>query len=185
MVTRESTCGRRDEYLKLGLELLAESGARALTAVRAAAEMNVTTGSFYWHFSSVAEFHAAVRQYWREVVLVDVIEEAWQRAVADQSGPITHLGLLVRETGIYRYDDAMRRWAEHSPETAEMLVEADAWRGEAMAAMMGNTKVAGTRADLIGAAWRGSSGMPNPDRRFRLISLTTSAGRAEIGGQSD
>ncbi len=163
----------REDYLKTGLELLAESGPRALTAVRLAAELEVTTGSFYWHFKNVADFHQAVRAYWRHVVVPEVIAEAMRQAETDGGSPIDHLGRLVWATGIHRYDDAMRKWAERSEETAELLQEADAWRGRVMTAMLGGTKAATELTDLIGAAWRGSSGMQNTQRRAKLISMTT------------
>ena len=163
----------REDYLELGLELLAASGPRALTATRVAAELEVTTGSFYWHFKNVAEFHRAVRTYWRQVVVPEVIAEAMRQSEEDGSKPIDRLGVLVWQSGIYRYDDAMRRWAQSSEETAEVLAEADAWRGRVMTAMMGDTDTAREVTDLIGAAWRGSAGMRNVKRRARMIALTT------------
>ena len=163
----------REDYLETGLELLAVSGPRALTATRVAAELEVTTGSFYWHFKNVAEFHRAVRAYWRQVVVPEVIAEAMRQAEDEGSKPIDKLGVLVWQSGIYRYDDAMRSWAKSSEETAEVLAEADAWRGRVMTAMMGDTDVAREVTDLIGAAWRGSSGMRNVKRRARMIAMTT------------
>ena len=76
MAGEEQPGRSREDYLHMGLELLAESGPRALTAVRLAAELEVTTGSFYWHFKNVAEFRRAVRSHWRQVVVPEVIAEA-------------------------------------------------------------------------------------------------------------
>lgn len=163
----------REDYLRKGLELLAESGPRTLSAVRLAAELEVTTGSFYWHFKNVKDFHQAMRAYWRHIVVPEVIEEAMRQAETEGGSPIDRLGQLVWQTGIHRYDDAMRQWAENSEETAEVLKEADAWRGQVMTAMLGGTETAAELTDLIGAAWRGSSGMQNTQRRARLISMTT------------
>ena len=168
-----SSARSREDYLEMGLELLAGSGPRTLTATRLAAELEVTTGSFYWHFKNVAEFHEAVRTYWRQVVVPEVIAEALRQAEAEGSKPIDKLGQLVWQSGIYRYDDAMRSWAKTSPETAALLEEADAWRGRVMTAMMGDTETAAEITDLIGAAWRGSSGMRNVKRRARMIAMTT------------
>jgi len=163
----------REDYLQKGLELLADCGPRALSAVRVAAELEVTTGSFYWHFKNVADFRQAVQLYWRRVVVPEVIAEAMCRAEAEGGMPIDHLGRLVWESGIYRYDDAMRCWAKECTETAELLREADAWRGRVMTAMMGGGESAVLVTDLIGAAWRGSSGMQDTKRRASMISLTT------------
>lgn len=173
MAREEQTGHSREDYLRAGLELLADSGPRALTAVRLAAELEVTTGSFYWHFRNVADFRQAVRSYWREVVVPEVIAEAMRQAEAEGRAPIDKLGPLVWQTGIYRYDDAMRKWAETCADTAALLKEADAWRGKVMTAMMGGTEKAAEVTDLIGAAWRGSSGMRNTKRRARMISMTT------------
>ena len=170
---RDEQSWRREDYLRTGLELLAESGPRALTAVRMAAELEVTTGSFYWHFKNVADFRRSVREYWRHVVVPEVIAEALRQAEREDTPAIDKLGQLVWQTGIYRYDDAMRRWARDDVETAEVLQEADAWRGRVMAAMMGDTSTAADVTELIGAAWRGSSGMRDTKRRARLIAMTT------------
>ena len=163
----------REDYLKRGLNLLADSGPRALTAVRIAAELEVTTGSCYWHFKNVADFHHAVRAYWRKVVVPEVVAEAMRQAEAEGVNPIDKLGPLVWKSGIHRYDDAMRRWAEDCAETAGVLKEADVWRGRVMKAMMGGTDTAAEITDLIGAAWRGSAGMRDTERRAKMISMTT------------
>ena len=69
MANGEENSERRTEFLRTGLELLGREGPRALTAVRLTQELNVTSGSFYWHFQSVAAFRQALMDYWKDVYL--------------------------------------------------------------------------------------------------------------------
>lgn len=57
----------RDDYARLGLELLAESGLRSLTVAAVCARLGVTKGSFYHHFSGVADLQDAMIEYWEDL----------------------------------------------------------------------------------------------------------------------
>jgi AcrR family transcriptional regulator len=41
-----------------------------------ARELNVTTGSFYWHFNTVNEFRDELKAFWRDKVVVGIIVDA-------------------------------------------------------------------------------------------------------------
>ena len=62
----------RIDFLAIGLDVLADHGHEGLTGTKVARELNVTTGSFYWHFECVQEFRKALRQYWRNEIVIGI-----------------------------------------------------------------------------------------------------------------
>src|SRR6266700_2891912 len=70
------------DWLELGLKVLAKNGFTALKADLLAKAMGVSRGSFYWHFADVGAFHAAILNHWREVAAEAIIRnvEAAARA---------------------------------------------------------------------------------------------------------
>lgn len=62
-------------WLDQGLRTLATSGFTALKAEPLAKAMGVSRGSFYWHFTDVDAFHAAILQRWREVAVEQIIAD--------------------------------------------------------------------------------------------------------------
>lgn len=171
--------GRKEEFLRKGLNVLADDGPRALGAARLARELQVTTGSFYWHFESVSEFHDALRRYWKDSVLVGLAREARAEADDDPSEFFARLGQLIQARKTYRYDAAMRKWAKTDLETARIIEAADEWRRGLISDVFRATGVekedAQSYTDLLGAAWRGSEDM-SPPYRFKLMSLAQPKG---------
>ena len=111
-----------DDWIELGLALLAEEGVSAIKIDRLCARMGVTKGSFYWHFTdldalldAVAERygsgHDTTRQRLHE--LVDV--EPHERLVE------TLIAFMANDLG--RLDSAMRTWAQ-TDERARLAVSA-------------------------------------------------------------
>ena len=167
----------RDDFLTKGLDVLAERGPRALSATRLSRELNVTTGSFYWHFKSVHEFHDALRDYWRREVVVGVAREAQQRANDDPTKVLEELRQVILEQGTHRYDSAMRHWAKTNDDAARVIQLADEWRQETMTGFLRSAGMVNEEAHdrilLVGAAWRGSDGL-DPEHRLKLGRLATS-----------
>ncbi|MGM3293775.1 TetR/AcrR family transcriptional regulator, partial [Escherichia coli] len=58
-----------------GLKALAKHGFTALKADPLAKAMGVSRGSFYWHFSDLGAFHAAVLMRWREIAAEQIIAD--------------------------------------------------------------------------------------------------------------
>jgi AcrR family transcriptional regulator len=148
-----------------------------VSATRVARELNVTTGSFYWYFVSVAEFHEALQEYWREEVVVGVAREAQQRANGDPANVLEELRQVILEKGTHLYDSAMRQWAKTNGDAERVVQLADEWRQATMteflrAAGMAREE-ARDRIHLVGAAWRGSGGM-DPEHRMKLGRRATS-----------
>jgi AcrR family transcriptional regulator len=59
--------GRRltaDDWIEAGFAVLAESGPNALRIDRLCERLDVTKGSFYWHFTDMATYHGALVDAW-------------------------------------------------------------------------------------------------------------------------
>jgi AcrR family transcriptional regulator len=164
----------REDWLRMGLEALAEGGPGELKATRLARRLGVTTGSFYWHFECLADFRSDLMVYWKEDVIIGLIHAA-REAAEDDGQVLSELRRRVLETGAHRYDTAMREWASSDPLVRDAVADADQLRADFVAEQFGNagckTEAARDRATLVGAAWRGLQGVVEAEDRMRLIGL--------------
>jgi AcrR family transcriptional regulator len=97
-----------NDWLDLGLKVLAAQGFSALKAEPLAKAMGVSRGSFYWHFADIGAYHAAILKHWREVAAEQVI--AGLEATPDWEQPIK---LLLRQafSAHLALEKAVRSWA--------------------------------------------------------------------------
>ena len=148
-----------------------------LKAARLARRLGVTTGSFYWHFQGLAEFRSALLEYWKEDVVGGLIRTA-KASETETAQVLPTLRTLILESGAHDYDTAMREWARSDPLVREAVESADQARAtflvEALRAAGMAEDDARDRANLIGAAWRGSKELADPDYRMKLIRLAGS-----------
>ncbi len=56
-----------EDWIKAGYAILAEEGIKALKIDRLCESLGVTKGSFYWHFTDMAGYRAALVQSWAEL----------------------------------------------------------------------------------------------------------------------
>lgn len=162
--------------MRMGMEALADGGPQELKAARLARKLGVTTGSFYWHFRSLAEFRSDILLYWKDGVVGGIIRAA-RETVQDPSKVLPELRRQVLESGAHRYDAAMRKWAQTDPLVEGTVRATDALRATFLVEEFRKTGMskqeANNRAQLIGAAWRGSLEAADPDFRMRLIELAS------------
>ena len=62
--------GRRlsaDDWIQAGFALLAEGGPNALRIDRLCERLEVTKGSFYWHFADMRAYRAALVEAWGDL----------------------------------------------------------------------------------------------------------------------
>ena len=161
----------------MGLEALAENGPEVLTAAGLARSLSVTTGSFYWHFGCVADFQSELLEYWKECVVSGLIDTA----KANAEGPaqvLIEIRKRILDSGAHRYDGAMRIWARTDPRVRDTLRDTDELRAAFLEETLRKSGLskqeARDRASLIGAAWRGSRNLDNPEYRMKLIGIAAS-----------
>jgi AcrR family transcriptional regulator len=167
----------REDWLRAGLEALAKSGPEELKAAKLARILGVTTGSFYWHFGSVAEFRTGLLEHWKETIVVGLIRAA-QASAQEPSEVLPELRKLILRSGTHRYDAGMRTWAKTDPVVRDIVGKADEVRATFLVETLGNTGIseqeAHDRATLIGAAWHGSKELGDPAYRMKLIGMVAS-----------
>ena len=100
------------DWLDQGLRTLARSGFTALKAEPLAKAMGVSRGSFYWHFTDIGAYHAAILKHWREVAAEQIIANL--EAASKDDNPLL---LLLRRSFSSKpaLESAVRTWATLDP----------------------------------------------------------------------
>jgi AcrR family transcriptional regulator len=105
--------GRRlsdEDWIQAGFALLADSGPNALRVDRLCKRMNVTKGSFYWHFADMQAYRTALIEAWGD------LNDEHRRPFDDMRdvAPRERLALMIRTWVTPQQWDlerAMRAWA--------------------------------------------------------------------------
>jgi AcrR family transcriptional regulator len=66
-MTPPSGVGRQltaDDWIQAGFKVLADGGPDALRVGRLCEQLDVTKGSFYWHFTDIGEYRSALAGTW-------------------------------------------------------------------------------------------------------------------------
>lgn len=142
------------DWIKAGLRALRESGFKAMNAGALAKSLNVSRGSFYWHFADVGAFHDAVLARWRELALETIIED-----LEKQGGDRLKTLMLRALDEPAALEVAIRAWAVAEPRARDAVASVDAARRLYIAGLLTAAGVAPqwaeTRARLIYFAYLG------------------------------
>ncbi|MEU6789944.1 TetR/AcrR family transcriptional regulator [Nonomuraea angiospora] len=106
----------RDRWLDEGLKVLAEEGAAGIRIDRIAARLNLSKGSFHYHFDGAEGYKKALLAHF-EHLSIEMLENAISE-IGESAGArviLARLTKLIRPggTGLYRpeIDVALRAWA--------------------------------------------------------------------------
>lgn len=147
-----------EKWASYGLEVLAKQGYGALKADVLAKSLNVTRGSFYWHFKDVADFHDAVIELWRKRTTEDIISQI--EAVEDGAERLPTL-LRTAASSNTVLDKAMRAWALSEPVAKGALYEVELIRIQYLEKLLSAANVPDTlmrpRAQILHWAFVGFS----------------------------
>lgn len=123
-MTRTSSRLTPDDWLKAGLRAIAKSGPEALKAEPLASQLNVSKGSFYWHFRDVPAYHETLLSYWED----KTAGTAAQLFEADKN-PVTRLRSLAQTFAtLNRTENAVRSWANAHKGARKSVNRVDAAR---------------------------------------------------------
>ena len=122
--------GSRQLWLLAGQELLRRGGHRAVKIHALKQEAGLTTGSFYHHFSGVAEYLAELARYWGEEFLEANVT---RMDVGDPRQRLANVSWLAVSERIVKLDAAMRDWAGYDDIAAKAVQRTDAVLLEFMA----------------------------------------------------
>jgi AcrR family transcriptional regulator len=120
----------RAQYFELGLNLLAEDGARAVTIDALCTRLAVTKGSFYHHFQGVRDFMAQLLLYW---------EHQYGHRLAREALTTTSVRVMIPSLkhaaayGVHHEaESAIRALAQSDPFAAEVQRRVDQGREDVL-----------------------------------------------------
>ena len=162
----------KSDWIEQGLRTLAAEGANALKVGPMAAKLDVSRGSFYWHFRDIADFRAQVLNSWQERSTEQVIDEL----EAAQGDPDRLKHLMRRAfVGKRRLDRAVRAWAAEDAAVARVVAAVDARRVAYIAKMLVaagvDSRRASSRAAFMYWAYLGQAVIMDP----RHVAIPASA----------
>jgi AcrR family transcriptional regulator len=168
----------RDAWIAHGLRTLARHGAAALKTGMLAAGLNVSRGSFYWHFESIGDFNAQLLAAWQARATDDVIREI-DSAIVGAARLTSLMTLAFHEDR--SLDRAFRAWAATDTAAAAAVANTDARRIAYVAKLLRESGVEPSktlpRAEFIYWAYIGQSAVMDPAH----ISITE-ADLADLSG---
>ena len=152
----------RKIWIEHGFDVLRYEGHEKLKVEPMAKALGVSRGSFYWHFTSLGDFHEALLATWREENTLDIISQ-----LEKLSGTQARISALI-QMGIdtpQPLENGMRRWGGVNNEVGAALVDVDQIRTNYLAKLLIDT------------------GLPEQIARDRAVLLTWAAiGRALAPG---
>ncbi|MFK7955031.1 MAG: TetR/AcrR family transcriptional regulator [Lysobacterales bacterium] len=115
----------KQDWLDHGLKTLAHSGFQGLKADLLCKSLEVSRGSFYWHFKNLKDFHLALLAHWKSVVTEATIDDLNRHT--DSSEQLAEL--MVRAfTMAPGLENAVRSWALHSAAVGQAVATVDTLR---------------------------------------------------------
>lgn len=123
-----TTSMSRADWIDAAWKTLGQSSLDHVRVDRLARDMDVTRGSFYWHFKNRDDLIAAVLERWFDVL---GLEQSMIPAIAGKTDPQEKLWTIY-ERVINGIDGAqylvLRLWARNDPKTRDRLADEDARR---------------------------------------------------------
>lgn len=137
----------RESWLEAALEVLAREGNASLRVEPLSHELDVSKGSFYWHFESRDAFLHALFEHWAERYTRRVKAES-ESAGGDARHRLRTLVTLVLREDLSRYDSAFDSWASHEPSIAARVREVKRFRWRYIRSLLAELGFEGRELDL-------------------------------------
>jgi AcrR family transcriptional regulator len=177
------------DWIDFALKTLAHDGFDALKADVLARKLGVSRGSFYWHFSDLAAFHAGVIEHWKTVATEAIIADIERYEAREQ-----RLDALLRHAlgGGAALELRMRAWADNNAEAARALADVDHRRRDYIERLLVEAGVArplaATRAQFLYWTYLGaalSGGKLAGERLDRMVAelMRVALGRLPAAGR--
>jgi AcrR family transcriptional regulator len=116
----------RQDWLNMGLQALIERGIEAVRVEPLAKLLNVTRGSFYWHFKNRDDLLEAMSQEWEMLNTKRVIEQV-ETIDGTPSAKLLHLFEIAAQDDNL-LEKAIRVWAANDATAAEAIARVDRQR---------------------------------------------------------
>jgi AcrR family transcriptional regulator len=110
----------REAWLEAALTVLSDSGDSSLRIARISSDLNVSKGSFYWHFKNREDFLHAIVEYWKKHYTEKVKTEA-RKTGGNARQQLQYVLEHVTSENLSEYDTAFDGWASHEPAIADAI----------------------------------------------------------------
>jgi AcrR family transcriptional regulator len=114
---------KKQDWTVLALKVIAEGGIKAVRVEPLAKLMNVTKGSFYWHFKNREELFDDMLQEWEIRETNNIIKQV-EAAGGDANTKLLNLMEIVAQDDC-QLERAMRIWAANDEKAKQSLVRID------------------------------------------------------------
>jgi AcrR family transcriptional regulator len=111
-------------WIDAGLRALAAGGVDAVRIELLAQQLNVTRGSFYWHFQDRHAFLEQMLDTWERKSTDEVLERV-ERGGGDAKDKVMRAGVLTFSKELLPIDLAVREWARRDRSVAQRLRRVD------------------------------------------------------------
>jgi AcrR family transcriptional regulator len=120
----------RSAWIRAATETLAEHGVDGVRVELLAKKLEVTKGSFYWHFRDRAELLHALLAQWRDGRIADIVKQTGAEPGAERQRifHVIEVYSAARNRKGVRIELALRDWARRDAQAAAVVKEVDATR---------------------------------------------------------
>lgn len=152
----------KSDWIAHGLRTLTSDGVAGLKVGSMATGLQVSRGSFYWHFEDIADFRSQLLKNWQERTTDQVIRELETEAGPERLKQLLTRAFVTRPT----VDRAIRSWAAEDEDVAAIVASVDARRIAYIADLLVAAGVerqrAQRRATFLYWAWLGQTLVMDP-----------------------
>ena len=152
----------KSDWIAHGLRTLTSYGVAGLKVGSMATGLQVSRGSFYWHFEDIADFRSQLLKSWQERTTDQVIRELETEAGPERLKQLLTRAFVARPT----VDRAIRSWAAEDEDVAAIVASVDARRIAYIADLLVAAGVerqrAQRRATFLYWAWLGQTLVMDP-----------------------
>lgn len=128
MTAKPQTSGRKSksQFIHAALDILATRGSvKALTIDNLCQRLEISKGSFYWHFKGRNELIKATIEFWSEEFQKNVHQCIREGARNEPRTVFKELVQFWLDSNFARIDQAMRRWGRQEVAVARAVQQAD------------------------------------------------------------
>jgi AcrR family transcriptional regulator len=115
---------RQKDWMEAGQQILLEEGISGMRLTKLVKKLNISTGSFYYHFVDMDDYLSKLAEYYSYEQIRHLAEEIAER----YSDPVQQLKKHAQhsvEQGLFQLDIAMRVWATSDPNAAKASREGE------------------------------------------------------------
>jgi AcrR family transcriptional regulator len=113
-----------EDWVNQALKLLMDEGVQAVKITRLCSELEVTKGSFYWHFADIDDLMEAITTHW-----CDLTRETLRNlSELDHLPPVERLQRMTNrliDDRFWAVERALREWARTDERVATAVTESD------------------------------------------------------------